>query len=94
MRQSGIVALHAVTSTNALHFAYRTTASEETRRLLLLQNAAFVPLFRQAMTGRGPLKKSSLDVLERIHVDPGTPSAVEEILPMWGPTRGRRPARS
>ena len=88
MRQPGIVALHAVTSTNALHFAYQTTASDETRRLLLLQNAAFVPLFRQAMAGRGPLKNSSLDALEAIHVDPGTPSAVEEIFADVGPSPG------
>jgi hypothetical protein len=46
MRQPGIVALHAVTSTNALHFAYQTSSSDETRKLLLLQNAAFLTLFR------------------------------------------------
>jgi hypothetical protein len=46
MRQPGIVSLHAVTSTNALHFAYRTSADDETRKLLLLQNAAFLALFR------------------------------------------------
>jgi hypothetical protein len=80
MRQPGIIALHAVTSTNALHFAYGTTASDETRRLLLLQNAAFVPLFRQAMAGRGPLKDNYLDVLEPIKLDVGTSSAIEEIF--------------
>lgn len=46
MRRPGIVSLHAVTSSNALHFAYQNTASDETRRLLLLQNAAFLTLFR------------------------------------------------
>jgi hypothetical protein len=80
MRQPGIVALHAVTSTNALHFAYCTTASDETRRLLLLQNAAFVPLFRQAMAGSGPLKDTHLDALEPIHINVETPAAVEEIF--------------
>jgi hypothetical protein len=39
--------LHAVTSTNALRFAYENCALEETRRMLLLQNAAFLTLFRQ-----------------------------------------------
>ena len=33
--------LHAVTTTNALHFAYETTRRDETRRLLLLQNRLF-----------------------------------------------------
>jgi hypothetical protein len=80
MRRPGIVALHAVTSTNALHFAYETTASDETRRLLLLQNAAFLPLFRQAMTGRGSLKDDHLDALEPIHIDAEAPAAVDEIF--------------
>jgi hypothetical protein len=75
IRQPGIVALHAVTSTNALHFAYRTTASDETRRLVLLQNAAFVPLFRKAMERRGALKEQSLDMLEPIKT-----SGVDEIF--------------
>jgi hypothetical protein len=64
MRQPGIVALHAVTSTNALHFAYQTTASDDTRRMLLLQNAAFVPLFLQAMGGRGKVAEARLDQIE------------------------------
>ena len=80
MRQPGIVALHAVTSTNALYFAYHTTASDETRRLLLLQNAAFLPLFRQAMEGRGPLKNQGLDAVEPIKVDVKNSAAVEEIF--------------
>jgi hypothetical protein len=46
MRNPGIGTLHAVTSTNALHFAWQNTTNDETRRFLLLQNAAFLPLFR------------------------------------------------
>jgi hypothetical protein len=53
MRQPGIVGLHTITTANALRFGYDTTASDETRRFLLLQAASFVPLFRQAMQGRG-----------------------------------------
>jgi len=60
MRQPGIVALHAVTTTNALHYAYQASADDETRRLLLLQNAAFVAMFRDAMGGRGRIKKLSI----------------------------------
>jgi hypothetical protein len=61
MRQPGIVALHAATSTNALHHAYRVSADDETRRLLLLQNAAFVVLFREAMGGRGKVREARID---------------------------------
>ena len=65
MRQPGIVALHAVTSTNALHFAYRESGDDETRRLLLLQNAAFVTMFRDAMNGRGGVKDLTIDQLSQ-----------------------------
>jgi len=46
MRKPGIVSLHACTSTNALHYAWRHVHDDETRRFLLLQNAAFLTLFR------------------------------------------------
>jgi hypothetical protein len=46
MRRAGILSLHAVTSTNALHFAFQNCSQDETRRLLLLQNAAFLTMFR------------------------------------------------
>ena len=42
MRRPGIATLHAVTTTNALHFAFQHD-HDETRRLLL--HAAFVPQF-------------------------------------------------
>jgi hypothetical protein len=64
MRQPAIVSLHAVTSTNALRYAYGATTDDSTRRLLLLQNAAFVPLFREAMARRGDVKEARLDQLE------------------------------
>lgn len=54
-RQPGIVSLHALTSTNAIHYLYQTTRSEELKQMLLLQNAAFVTLFREAAKGRGRL---------------------------------------
>jgi hypothetical protein len=60
MRQPGIVALHAVTTTNALHYAYQASANDDTRKMLLLQNAAFVAMFRDAMGGRGKVKQRSI----------------------------------
>jgi hypothetical protein len=68
LRQPGIVALHAVTSTNALHYAYSTSGDDQTRRLLLLQTAAFLPMFRQAMEGRGHLREMPIDRLEPIRL--------------------------
>lgn len=63
MRQPAIVALHAVTTTNALHYAYQASANDETRRLLLLQNAAFLPMFRAAVDERGQVKNVTIDDL-------------------------------
>lgn len=54
MRQPGIVSLHSLTSLNALHYAFQTVSDEQSRKLLLLQAAAFVPLFREAMASRNP----------------------------------------
>lgn len=64
MRQPGIVALHAVTTTNALRYAYLTSGSSQTRLLAMLQNAAFLPMFREAMKGRGRVREVSISDLE------------------------------
>jgi hypothetical protein len=77
MRQPGLVALHAVTSTNALHFAYQTCQSDETRKMLLLQNAAFLPLFRGDPTGGKAVK---IDLFEPLPLKAKGASAIEEIL--------------
>jgi hypothetical protein len=45
--QPGIVAVHAQTSANALHYAYRMASDEQTQQLALLQCAAFVTMFRE-----------------------------------------------
>ncbi len=80
VRQPGIVALHASTSTNALRYAWNTTSDDDTRRMLLLQNAAFVSMFRQAMTGRGQVKSFHLDEMQPVSLEGGGQKAVEEIL--------------
>jgi hypothetical protein len=76
MRQPGIVALHAVTSTNALHFAYQTSASDETRKLLLLQMAAFLPLFRGGAGGSAV----RIDQFEPLPIQSTGQQAIEEIF--------------
>jgi hypothetical protein len=80
LRQPGIVALHAVTSTNALHYAYQASGDDRTRRLLLLQNAAFLTLFRGAMGSRGKVGEARIDRLEPIATSEGGPGAIEEIF--------------
>jgi hypothetical protein len=81
MRQPGIVALHAVTTTNALHFGFQTSGNDETRRLLLLQAAAFLTMFREAMRGRGKVRDDvTIDTLPKADLKRTGAEAVEEIL--------------
>ncbi len=77
MRDPGIRSLHAVTSANALHFAFQTTQSDETKRLLLLQTAAFLPLFRGE-----PSKKEAVQI-DKFAAEPlktAGPAVVDEIF--------------
>ncbi len=80
LRQPGIVSLHAVTTTNALHYAFQASGDDQTRRLLLLQNAAFLPLFRGAMGGRGKVRPERIDQLEPLAAPSEGPAAIEEIF--------------
>ncbi len=76
MRQPGILALHATTFTNAAHYSWRHCRDELTRRLLLLQNAAFMPLFR----GNSADKGTHLDTLEPLATNATGNGAIEEIF--------------
>ena len=67
VRQPDIAALHAVTSTNAIRFAFDTAADDHTRRMLLLQNAAFLPLFRRSSAMQN--KDFQIDKLEAVALD-------------------------
>jgi hypothetical protein len=80
LRQPGIVSLHAVTSTNALHFAFKASGNDDTRKMLMLQNAAFVTLFREALSGRGKVGEARIDQLEPIAPSQSGPGAIEEIF--------------
>lgn len=73
IRRPGILALHSVTTTNALRFAFGNSAVDETRRMLLLQNASFLPMFRDEVKKRSdePVSGERLDVLEPTQAAPG-----------------------
>ena len=48
-----------------MHYAYQSSGDDLTRRLLLLQNAAFLTLFRGALGGRGgKVREARIDQLE------------------------------
>jgi hypothetical protein len=76
MREPGIRSLHAVTCTNALHFEWRHCGDEETRKYLLLQGAAFLPLFRGTREDKGV----RIDQLEPIPLKGAGTGALDEIF--------------
>lgn len=67
-RQPGIVGLHTVTTTNAMRFAFENVADDDTRRMVLLQNAAFLAMFREEMRRRGTVGDVAIDKLEPAEV--------------------------
>jgi len=83
MRDPGIVSLHASTFTNAAHYAWNRCGDETTRRLLLLQNASFLPLFRGAPKTAG----SPLDELEPLSPKASGAAALGEIFADLGSDR-------
>ena len=52
MRKPGILPVHPATAINAMHFAWRTTKRDATKRLLLLQGASWLALFRESFEKR------------------------------------------
>ncbi len=78
LQQSGILSVHANTSADGLHHAWRHSADRDTRHFLLLQAAAFLPLFRDLLGG----ERRSLDIesLTPSGEGPPSPEAVEEIF--------------
>ncbi len=92
MRQPAIVPLHAMTTTNAIHYAFRTCGNDATRRYLMLQNASFIARFREAAKGRGDLADLRIDTLEAAP-DWSPDSSVEEIFKQLGQDPGRAAAQ-
>lgn len=80
MRQPGIVSLHTLTTSNALHYAFQTCGNDETRKFLLLQNLAFLPLFRAEMERRGAVSSERIDDIEPSE----TSQKVEPIFDLIG----------
>jgi hypothetical protein len=79
LRQNAIVPLHAVTSTNAIHYLFTNVKDQRLRLWLLLQNTAFVCLLRNAAKDRGKMREVWLDQLAPADPSP-SPSILEIFL--------------
>jgi hypothetical protein len=84
LRKPGIIALHAVTAVNALHFIYGAAADETTRRLCLLQAASWTAMFRESI---GEAPKLTIDQLELLDVSRKPDEAVADIFATVGKNR-------
>lgn len=80
MRQPAIVALHAVTTSNALRYAFEAAGDEDARKIALLQNAAFLPMFREAMEGRGNVADLTIDDLQADSQGPADLAPILEAI--------------
>jgi hypothetical protein len=78
-QQPGIIALHSLTTANALKFAFDATGDDDTRRMMLLQNCAYLPAFRAAAKRRGALGEFRVLGLEPNSL-PATAEGLSEIL--------------
>ena len=78
MHQPGIVPLHAQTTANALHYAYRVCVDEEIQKLTLLQCAAFIAMFRE-MT-QTTQTDSNLQKLDPLPLEHRSADPLEEIF--------------
>ena len=79
MRSPGIVPLHAVTTTNAIRYMSERSRSDDTRRMLLLQNGSFLPFLRSS---RG--SNARVDQLAPIGLSASGDLAVSEIFATIG----------
>jgi hypothetical protein len=80
MRQPGIVALHGLTTANAVHYIASQVKDETLRQRLLLQCCSFNALFRDAAKGRGKLASIGVDDVAPLGGVSGGPFTVDEIF--------------
>ena len=76
MRQSGIISVHANTSINALHYAYRSSTTDDNRGMLLLQAVSFISQFQQLLSGK--LRSLKIDDFSPVATD--SHNRVQEIF--------------
>jgi hypothetical protein len=77
-RQPSVVLVHAQTTANALHYAYRVCGDEQTQQLMLLQCAAFIAMFRTLVNATQP--DFSLDALQPLPLDSSGIDSIAEIF--------------
>jgi hypothetical protein len=70
LRAPGIIALHAVTAANALHYIFDASGTPSTRAEALLQAAAWMPLYRNRLQVENDVRLDTLEPIEPTAADP------------------------
>ncbi len=86
MRSPGIIALHSMTASNALHYIFEASGDDTTRKMALLQAAGWIPLYRQRAQNARDVR---IDHLEPKSPDTKGDEAVGEIFADLGNDRIR-----
>ena len=87
-----IISLHAVTTSNAMRYAFSASEDDHTRRMLMLQNAAFLPLFRDASGSAN--EKTQIEEFESKPIKATGDGAVTEIFSGAGDDRATGAAKA
>ena len=80
LRQPAIVPLHAMTTTNAMHYLVQHVHDDSLRRWLMLQNASFLGHFREAAAGRDRFEAFKMDELTVVDHPANDDGAVRELF--------------
>lgn len=94
MRSPGILALHAVTSSNALHFIYGASGDDTTRRLALLQAVGWQPLFRGAIKPADSIAIDGIQPIKPETAGKDKDEAIGEIFEAVNENRGTATAKA
>jgi hypothetical protein len=84
MRSPGIVAIHAMTSANALHFIHKASGDQTTRQLAMLQAVGWQPLYRARAK---PPASPAIDALEAAEPGAKGDEAIGAIFETVGKNR-------
>jgi hypothetical protein len=85
---------HAVTCTNALHFAFRTVTARDTRLLTVLEAVQWTTRFLRGENARDPLRKLTITEIAPVELPKTDAEAVEAIFGLLPPRRYFHFARS
>jgi hypothetical protein len=91
MRNPGIVAIHATTAANSLHYIFGASGDELTRKLALLQAVGWQPLYRERAKAAKPVE---IDTFAADVPVPNGEEAVGEIFATINDDRGQAAAKA